>query len=51
MIFSERSSLKKMLRRFDDWFWPMSEMDRLVAKCVDPVGVKSFASQMRRLPL
>src|SRR5260370_9340336 len=24
MIFSERSSLKKMLRRFDDWFWPMS---------------------------
>jgi glycosyltransferase involved in cell wall biosynthesis len=49
MVFAERSSWKKMLRRFDDRFWPMSEMDRLVANCVDPVGIESFESQMRRL--
>jgi glycosyltransferase involved in cell wall biosynthesis len=49
VIFSERSSLKRIVRYFDDRIWPMTEMDRLVANCVDPVGVESFELQMRRL--
>lgn len=49
ILFTERSTSKKWLRKLDASLWPSTELDILVSQCLDPVAVDLFEIEMRRL--